>query len=119
MRGSDADGANLTESITLATSTWYYSAQTFDGASINEGWRNGVSKGIWSSTGFYGGVSDQGFTLGGWWVPGTPGSLRGAMDEFRLFNGGYPSGWVKTEYNNQHSPNTFYSIGSQEVRNWY
>lgn len=119
MRGSDADGSNFTESIMLATSTWYHSAQTFDGASTNEGWRNGISKGTWSSAGQYGGVSDQGFTLGGWWVPATPGTLRGAMDEFRLFDGEYPSGWVATEYNNHNSTNTFYSIGSQEIRNWY
>ncbi len=119
MRGGDADGVNLTESITLATSTWYHSAQTFDGSSTNEGWRNGISKGTFNSSGSYLGASDQGFTLGGWWVPSTPGTLKGAMDEFRLFDGEYPAGWVTTEYNNHHSPNTFYSIGSQEIRNWY
>lgn len=119
MRGSDADGANLTESVILATSTWYHSAQTFDGSSTNEGWRNGISKGTWSSAGSYPGFSDQGFTLGGWWVPGTPGTLRGAMDEFRLFNGTYPAGWVTTEYNNHNSSATFYSVGSTETKNWY
>ena len=119
MRGSDADGANLTESIVLATSTWYHSAQTFDGSSTIEGWRNGISKGTAYSSGSYSGFNDQGFTLGGWWVPTTKGTLKGAIDEFRLYHGKYPSGWVETEYNNHNSPNLFYKIGSQEVRNWY
>ncbi len=116
---TSADGDFLNEAITLATSTWYHTAQTFDGVSTNEGWRDGISKGTWVSSGDYSGANDQGFTLGGWWVPGTPGTLRGAMDEFRLFKGKYPAGWVKTEYNNHNSANTFYSVGSQEVQSWY
>lgn len=118
MNSSSLD-ATLAESITLATSTWYHIAQTFDGSSINEGWNNGISKGTWDSSGFYNQASDQGFRLGGYWDPTSKGTLKGGIDELRLFDGEYPSGWVKTEYNNHNSPNTFYSVGSQEARNWY
>jgi hypothetical protein len=33
------------------------------------------------------------------------------MDEFRLTNICRSEGWINTEYNNQHNPSTFYSIG--------
>jgi hypothetical protein len=34
------------------------------------------------------------------------------MDEVRISNTVRPSGWITTEYNNQVSPSTFYTLGS-------
>jgi Concanavalin A-like lectin/glucanases superfamily/zinc-ribbon domain len=36
----------------------------------------------------------------------------GSMDEVRISNTVRPSGWITTEYNNQVSPSTFYTLGS-------
>ncbi len=36
---------------------------------------------------------------------------KGKIDELRLLNIGLSSGWIATEYNNQSSPETFYSLG--------
>lgn len=36
---------------------------------------------------------------------------RGKLDEIRMLNVARSSGWIATEFNNQNSPNTFYSIG--------
>lgn len=38
------------------------------------------------------------------------------LDEFMVWKGTAPSNeWFLTEYNNQNSPNTFYSVGEQET----
>jgi hypothetical protein len=38
----------------------------------------------------------------------------GVMDEFRMLNSARSAGWVVTEYNNQGSPSTFYTVGAQQ-----
>jgi PKD repeat protein len=43
---------------------------------------------------------------GYWW--------SGGIDEVRISNTGRSSFWIATEYNNQNSPSTFYSVGNQE-----
>jgi len=37
--------------------------------------------------------------------------FKGSMDEVRISNIARSSGWITTEYNNQSSPGTFYSLG--------
>lgn len=39
---------------------------------------------------------------------------NGSLDELRISNTALSADWVKAEYNNQSSPSTFYSVGSQE-----
>jgi hypothetical protein len=38
---------------------------------------------------------------------------NGIVDECRISNGARSAGWIATEYNNQHDPNSFYSIGEE------
>jgi hypothetical protein len=40
--------------------------------------------------------------------------MVGVADEFRISNTARPASWILTEYNNQNSPNTFYSVGAQQ-----
>jgi RHS repeat-associated protein len=40
--------------------------------------------------------------------------LDGNIDEVRVSNIARSAGWIATEYNNQSSPSTFYSVGSQQ-----
>jgi PKD repeat protein len=40
--------------------------------------------------------------------------VTGLVDEVRISNIARSSDWIKTEYNNQYSPPTFYSVGSEE-----
>lgn len=48
-------------------------------------------------------------------APGTGNYSDATMDEFRLTTAVTRSAsWIKTEYNNQSSPSTFYSLGSEE-----
>ena len=39
--------------------------------------------------------------------------FKGLIDEVRISNTALSADWIKTEYNNQNSPSTFYSIGSE------
>lgn len=41
-------------------------------------------------------------------------AFNGQIDEFRVLWQALPSTWISTEYNNQSSPSTFYSVGSEE-----
>jgi len=38
----------------------------------------------------------------------------GSIDEVQISNIGRSSEWIKTSYNNQNNPSTFYSLGAQE-----
>ena len=52
-----------------------------------------------------------GMTLG---YAGNGGYLSGSLDEFHVSSSVRTSGWIATEYNNQGSPSTFYSLGGAE-----
>jgi hypothetical protein len=43
--------------------------------------------------------------------------VQGKFDEIRASSTVRSSGWILTEYNNQHGPNSFYTIGSEEKVN--
>ncbi len=42
---------------------------------------------------------------------------NGVLDEVRMSNTARTADWIKTEYNNQSSPKTFYAVGALEVEN--
>jgi RHS repeat-associated protein len=51
-----------------------------------------------------------GYDIGAW-----PGFYyNGNIDEFRISNTVLSAAWIATEYNNQNSPSSFYSIGSSQ-----
>jgi len=45
---------------------------------------------------------------------GTLSYLNGSIDEVRISNAALSADWISTEYNNQSSPFTFYTIGSEQ-----
>ena len=47
--------------------------------------------------------------------PASPqNEMAGVVDEFRISTMARSAGWILTEYNNQNSPNTFFSVGGQQ-----
>jgi hypothetical protein len=47
---------------------------------------------------------------------GNPGyNFTGKIDEVRISRTGRSGSWITTEYKNQNSPSTFYSVGSEEI----
>lgn len=58
------------------------------------------------------GVTLSTLQIGGW----SPYPIRGQIEEFRLHvTDPHSDGWIKTEYDNQNSPATFYSLGVLET----
>ncbi|MFX0167127.1 MAG: DUF2341 domain-containing protein [Candidatus Hodarchaeota archaeon] len=43
--------------------------------------------------------------------------ILGKFDEIRVSNVERSSGWILTEYNNQYNPNSFYSVGNEQLVN--
>jgi uncharacterized delta-60 repeat protein len=42
-------------------------------------------------------------------------TFNGYLDEFHAMHGVTPGSWIRTEYNNQSSPSTFYGLGAEEL----
>ncbi|MFC1587670.1 DUF2341 domain-containing protein [Planctomycetota bacterium] len=57
----------------------------------------------------------------GSWNHSTAREYKGCIDEVHISNEARPADWILTEFNNQNSPETFYSVGTEqpEVTAWY
>lgn len=57
------------------------------------------------------------FTIGGEWLQGnTSGLMAARIDEARVSNIARSAGWIATEFNNQQSPATFYTVGPTQTQ---
>jgi hypothetical protein len=65
----------------------------------------------------WGGSWINSFIATGWNVS-SGGNFNGIIDEVRVLSAALSSGWILTEYNNQNSPSSFYSVGSEEEAGW-
>jgi len=103
--GYDGTGSN-----TLSTGTWYHIALTYSSSAGLTGYVNGSSDGTAAANGSMPVLSALGYI-------GTNsgiGYFNGALDELRYSNTVRSADWTKTEYNNQSSPSTFYSVANEE-----
>jgi hypothetical protein len=105
-------------STNLIGTGWRYVAYTFDDAGHSQSlYVDGVQ--IGSST-FTNSISYAGLgantIIGKQGNGGTGYSFDGMMDEVRVSSTSRSAGWIWTEFNNQNSPATFYSVGSPETK---
>jgi hypothetical protein len=106
-----------TPNNTIASNTWYYCVGVAD---ITNGVKSIYVNGALAATGnFTGWGTDAGnSSMAGEVAAGETGNrLQGDIDEVRVANTALSADWIATEYNNQSSPSTFYSI-SAEPRIW-
>ncbi|MEO6734084.1 MAG: DUF2341 domain-containing protein [Ferruginibacter sp.] len=102
--------------INYAGTGWHYVSYTFDdGGNSQKVYVDGVQVATGSS------AASPVYTSGGTnTFIGKHGNANvnmdfdGTIDEARVAGANRSAGWVLTEYNNQNSPATFYSVGSQE-----
>ncbi len=102
-------------SFTLSINTWYFIVVTFDTATGSlKVYKDGVLAQTITGTPEVLVYSSDITHIGG---PNTGGlgdqtfaSQVGYLDECRIYSGILPTGWIATEYANQFSPSTFYSI---------
>ena len=74
---------------------------------------NGVSKGKDTTTGLDGDIVPDSFDVGT--APKAAYHLGGYIDEYRISNISRCTDCIATEYNNQSSPSTFLSVGSETI----
>ena len=103
--------ARLTSTYTLPTATWTLLTLVFVDASTVVFYANGVSQTIAQPVGAWA-LGAAVIRLGE--LDGSSNGLNGKMDEVRFLNENVASTWVSTDYNNQNSPSTFFTIGTQE-----
>ena len=91
---------------TIDTANWRYIVGTFDGTSgriyLDGNLVAGPTALAWNTV-----LSGTGYI--GHNTFDTNGDMNGARDEIRISNTYRSADWIKTEYNNQSSPSTFYS----------
>lgn len=91
-----------------ALETWYYLSCTFDGSNL----RGYVNNSATSPIVVTGNILDAtNFTVG---YQSTE-FANSVLDEIRISNVARSSDWILTEYNNQYSTSTFYSVSSATV----
>lgn len=97
----------------IANNTWYYCVGVADiTGGIKRMFINGVE--VANNT-FSGWGTDAGnASIGGETAGGeTANRFKGMLDEVRVARTALSADWIATEYNNQSSPSTFYSISSE------
>ncbi|MHA2248493.1 MAG: DUF2341 domain-containing protein, partial [Candidatus Hodarchaeales archaeon] len=96
-------------SPSLTQGTWYYAVFTYDNGAV-ELFINGTSVDTGSNT-FTDSTGD--FLIGVYLNDSY--YLDGIIDEVRLSNVVRSSSFIETEYINQHDPDSFYSVGEEEI----
>ncbi|HPV66516.1 MAG TPA: DUF2341 domain-containing protein [archaeon] len=101
------------------TDTWYYYSFTYDSdqtawADALKLYTNGVVRNISTSTG----ETDPLSVSSPYYLKmGKGGYFNGLLDEVRISDILRSESWIKTEYNNQSSPENFYSVGEMADAN--
>jgi C4-type Zn-finger protein len=91
-------------------SDWHYWTCTFDTTTLQRTiYRDGVNIASDTATGQFAGSGTFYYGMDGMMSEGFDGQL----DEARLLNIPLSSEWLLTEFNNQNSPNTFYSLSNE------
>ena len=108
-------------SSTVSNGSWHYYTITYNGSSSASGvliYVDGSSLTTTnSSLGTLGTNSIQNTTdlnIGNR-ANSSPSAFNGTLDETRISNNVRSANWIKTEYNNQSSPSTFYSLGAETL----
>lgn len=111
----DGSNWNTTSATTNILGGWHNLAYTFtSGGTSQKLYIDGTLAGTTSYTSTISYTSLGSNTIIGKHGNGGTGyTFDGAIDEVRVSNAVRSAGWILTEYNNQNSPETFYSVGAQ------
>ena len=125
--GNNSANAGWVESYTdgyMNTGQWYLVAGTYNGISVAT-FINGHAKTNLTNAGGNSAVNDSkwNFNIGDSSysrlverpVSTTGRYFNGIIDEVRISKTARSDSWISTEYNNENSPSTFYSVGKEEA----
>ncbi|HTY52597.1 MAG TPA: DUF2341 domain-containing protein, partial [Methanomicrobiales archaeon] len=111
--GTPGKGGNLVGS-NLISHSWYYGVLSFDGTNRFLYLNGSLNAG--PSAGYYNKMNLTWTSVGNDRASTSANSFDGIIDEVRVSSVNRSAGWIRTEYNNQNSPGTFFSsIGSEEA----
>jgi len=117
-----AKGAKGT-TLAISLNTWYYAVGTFSysGTPTFAGswdvYLNGTRNNATTNNFNLAGTATGNFTGATWRLGNNaqwPGFSNVILDEVRVSNTVRSADWIKTEYNNQKDPSSFYSVGLEE-----
>ena len=94
----------------VSTGSWQYVAATYNGTT-QEWYIDGSSVGTANVTATIA-TNNQPLIIGSALAATT--RFHGSIDEVRISNVARSSAWLETSYNNQNTPSTFFSLGSEE-----
>jgi concanavalin A-like lectin/glucanase superfamily protein/uncharacterized protein DUF2341 len=109
------DGTNtlLKRNTSVFTvNTWHHVLVSISGNTVTM-WMDGVSKSFTTTSGSATGIASSTNPLALGALPDATFPLTGVMDEIRVSNVARGADYALTSYNNQHSPSTFYTVGSE------
>jgi hypothetical protein len=116
-----AQGAKGSSAIAL--NTWYYAVGTFSRSGTGQfagNWNvylNGTQNNAATNNFNFAGTATGNFTGATWRLANNvqwPNFSNVILDEVRVSNTVRSAGWIRTEYNNQNAPASFYSVGVEE-----
>ena len=105
---------SLDSPVLISNNTWYHVTATYDDITKTKSlYVNGALVASRVVTGNLQGAN--GLASIGGEVPGgeTNNRFDGSLNEVRSYNGLLSTDWIATEYNNQNSPSTFYSLSTE------
>ena len=97
---------------TISLNQWYYVVGRYDGVNITLNLNGGTATSSTAQTGAYSQPAGPGF-FGAY--PTSADYLSGSLSEIRFSSTVRSVDWIKTEYNNQSSPSTFYTSANEET----
>jgi hypothetical protein len=109
----NTQGTNHTfNSGSISSSQWTHLVTTWTTGGNMIGYINGSQVNSISAGGYNIGTNAGDLIIGA--APWNPGSylVNGRIDEVRVSNTARSADWIKTEYNNQSDPSSFYSVGA-------
>ncbi len=96
---------------TLSTGAWQHIAFVYTDVAARKMYLNGAEC-TYSAVGSFGAIgTNSDLAVGGNF--GASLLLPGTMDELKISNAVRSGDWITSEYNNQFSPSTFYTVGSE------
>jgi uncharacterized repeat protein (TIGR03803 family) len=107
--GAGSTGAAIEKASALAIGNWYYGTATYNGTQ-QRAYLNGTEL-TGSPTSRTYNIQTNRRLIGN---DNYSDYFNGSIDEIRVSNVARSADWIKTEYNNQDSPSTFYSTSSEE-----
>lgn len=115
LENSSGTNCNLVGNTAAITGNWYFVNGVFDDTGntmyiyVNGELQNTLSCSLTVNTNARPvriGEDEHGAGIG----------FNGRIDEARIYAAARSAGWIATEYNNQYSPDTFYSYGTSEIQ---